>query len=96
VKLLEEPALKAIGEKHGKTPAQVLIRWQLQRGVAVIPKSVTPARIKKNFAVFDFNLSEEEMSDIGKFECGGRLILPLVAGKPRDGAHPHFPFHIPF
>ena len=75
---------------------QVLIRWQLQRGVAVIPKSVTPARIKKNFAVFDFNLSEEEMGDIGKFECGGRLILPLVAGKPRDGAHPHFPFHIPF
>ena len=62
----------------------------------VIPKSVTPSRIEENAKVFDFELSAEDMSTIESFECNGRIILPMLNGKPRDGAHPHFPFNIEF
>lgn len=96
VELLKEPKLKEIGQKYRKTPAQVLIRWQIQRGVVVIPKSVTPARIEQNGQVFDFNLGDVEMKHINSFNCNERMILPMVDGKPRDGAHPHFPFNIEF
>jgi len=74
----------------------VLIRWQVQRGVIVIPKSVTPARIEENANIFDFQLSVEEMKEIESFDCNGRLIQPMLEGKPRDAAHPHFPFHLEF
>ena len=96
VELLKEPKLKEIGQKYEKTPAQVLIRWQIQRGVVVIPKSVTPARIEQNGKVFDFKLGEVEMKHIASFECNGRIILPMDNGKPRDGDHPHFPFNIKY
>ena len=62
----------------------------------VIPKSVTPSRIEENANIFDFELSAEDMSTIEGFECNGRIILPMLNGKPRDGAHPHFPFNIEF
>merc|ERR1712172_88588 len=94
--LLDDPKIKAIASKHSKSPAQVLIRWQVQRGVIVIPKSVTPARIEENANIFDFKLSAEEMKEMESFDCNGRLIVPMVDGKPRDAAHPHFPFHIQF
>ena len=88
--LLDDPKIKAIATKHSKSPAQVLIRWQVQRGVIVIPKSVTLTRIEENANVFDFQLSVEEMKEIESFDCNGRLILPLW------NAHPHFPFHLQF
>merc|ERR1712156_1266249 len=66
------------------------------RSVIVIPKSVTPTRIEENANIFDFQLSEDEMKEIESFECNGRLIVPMVGDKPRDAAHPHFPFHLEF
>jgi len=93
--LLEHTDLKAVAEKHGKTAAQVALRWQLQRGVAVIPKSVTPARIEQNLAVHDFELSAEEMAKLNALDQGqkGRMVCPRDStGQFRDRAHPHFPF----
>ena len=61
-KLLAEPTLLNIGEQYGKTPAQIIIRWHLQNNLIVIPKSVTPERIRENSEVADFELSSEEMA----------------------------------
>ena len=76
--------------------AQVILKWQIQRGVIVIPKSVTPSRIEENGKLFDFTLSEEDMKTLASFECNGRVVIPMLDGKPRDAAHPHFPFNIEF
>ncbi|WP_260284399.1 aldo/keto reductase [Peribacillus aracenensis] len=62
--LLEEPTINHIAKKHGKSSAQVLIRWHLQHDLVVIPKSITPSRIKENAEVFDFSLSLNEMNQI--------------------------------
>ena len=58
---------------HSRTPAQVVIRWHLQLGNVVIPKSVTPARIEENFEVFDFQLSAGEMEAIKELDAGKRI-----------------------
>ena len=71
--LLSNPAVAAVAEAHGKTPAQVLIRWHIQLGNIVIPKSVTPERIVSNFDVFDFQLSEQDMASISSLGDGTRL-----------------------
>lgn len=60
----DEPALKPLMKTHGKTAAQILIRWSLQRGFVPLPKSVTESRIKENSEVFDFELSDEEMKSL--------------------------------
>jgi len=71
--LLQEPTLAEIGRKHGKTPAQVVLRWHLDLGLVVIPKSVTPARIRENIEVFDFKLHAEDLAAIAKLNIGKRL-----------------------
>ncbi|MDA3630116.1 aldo/keto reductase [Saccharopolyspora sp. WRP15-2] len=70
--MLRESTLTDIAERHGKSPAQVVIRWHLQLGNIVIPKSVTPARIQQNIDVFDFALSEDEMTAIAGLDRGLR------------------------
>ncbi|TDD41758.1 aldo/keto reductase [Nonomuraea terrae] len=71
--LLEDPALELLSRKCGRTPGQIVIRWHLQMGHVVIPKSVTPARIKENIGVFDFVLDQEDMAAISAMNRGQRL-----------------------
>lgn len=66
--MFELPELKAIGDKYGKTPAQVILRWHLQRGIVVIPKSTHVERMEENFNVFDFELADEDMSVIAALD----------------------------
>lgn len=65
--------IQALAAKYQKTPAQIVIRWHLDRGLIVIPKSVTPSRIHENFDVFDFRLEKEELSQIQSLDSGTRL-----------------------
>ncbi|XP_045456758.1 aldo-keto reductase family 1 member B1-like [Melitaea cinxia] len=88
--LLEDPLLKTIAEKYNKTPAQILIRYAIDRGLIVIPKSVTKSRIIHNFNVFDFQLTVDDIKTIGSLECNGRLC------SMGDDHHPDFPFHDEF
>jgi 2,5-diketo-D-gluconate reductase A len=69
---LENPTITGIAEAHGKTPAQVMLRWHIQKGVQVIPKSIKPARIAENIDVFDFELSADELTQIDALDTGVR------------------------
>jgi 2,5-diketo-D-gluconate reductase A len=66
--LLTDPVVAKVAAKHGKTPAQAIIRWHLDLGLIVIPKSVTPARIAQNFEVFDFTLDAEDLAAIAALD----------------------------
>jgi 2,5-diketo-D-gluconate reductase A len=70
--LLQNPVLKDIGKRHGKTAAQVILRWHIQLGLVVFPKSVNPARIRENIDIFDFKLSHEDMGAIAELDAGQR------------------------
>ena len=67
-----QPAINAIAAAHGKTPAQVMIRWHLQEGRSAIPKSVRPERIAENFDVFDFELTPAELEALDALDTGVR------------------------
>jgi diketogulonate reductase-like aldo/keto reductase len=71
--LLADPTIGRIAQAHGKDPAQVVLRWHLQRGTVVIPKSVTPSRIRSNLDAVGFALSEDDMAAIAGLERGERL-----------------------
>jgi 2,5-diketo-D-gluconate reductase A len=71
--LLTHPTITGVAERCGRTPAQVVIRWHIQLGNIVIPKSVNPKRIASNFDVFDFELSSNEMASISSLDDGNRL-----------------------
>jgi 2,5-diketo-D-gluconate reductase A len=64
--------LAALGRKHGKSPAQIVLRWHVQAGLSVIPKSVTPSRIRENIDVFDFSLDADDLAAIAALETGER------------------------
>jgi 2,5-diketo-D-gluconate reductase A len=70
--LLRDPTMEEIASRHQRTPAQVALRWHIQLGNVVIPKSVTPSRIEENFRIFDFELSDDEMRRIGELDAGKR------------------------
>lgn len=76
--LLDDPKLKEVAIKYKKTPAQVLLRYQIDRGCITIPKSVTKSRIQQNFEIFDFSLSKEDMEYLDTFDCNGRFV-PMSA-----------------
>jgi diketogulonate reductase-like aldo/keto reductase len=69
---LEDPTLREIAEQHGKSTAQVMLRWHLQEKRSAIPKSVKPARIAENFNVFDFELTQDEIATIDELDTGVR------------------------
>jgi diketogulonate reductase-like aldo/keto reductase len=71
--VLNDPVVKEIAKAHGKTAAQVILRWHLQTGVITIPKSVTPSRIKENFDVFDFELTAEDMEKMTALDRNLRI-----------------------
>ncbi|RCI78571.1 aldo/keto reductase [Brucella anthropi] len=75
-KILENATLKAIAEKHGKSVAQIILRWHIETGNIVIPKSVTPARIKENFDIFDFRLNGTDHDAITKLDKADGRIGP--------------------
>ena len=70
--LLQEGLLREIASSYDRTTAQVVLRWHIQLGNVVIPKSVTPSRIEENFRIFDFSLSEQEMQAIEQLDAGQR------------------------
>lgn len=69
---LRSPVVREIAERHERTPSQIVLRWHLQLGVVAIPRSVTPQRIAENFAVFDFELDEQEMDRLRALDAGTR------------------------
>jgi 2,5-diketo-D-gluconate reductase A len=71
--LLEDETIVAIAERHDKTPAQAILRWHLQLGNVVFPKSVTPARIRENIEIFDFELLDAEMAEFERLDRGERI-----------------------
>ncbi|KAL7063009.1 hypothetical protein AAHC03_0111 [Spirometra sp. Aus1] len=84
---LTEPYVKAIADAHHKTPAQVLIRHAIQRGICVIPKSTNPERVRSNFEVFDFELTDAEMRTLNTSGRQKRLFDVTIWK-----AHPEYPF----
>ena len=73
--IFTHPVLTAIGQKYGKSAAQVALRWNVQRGVAVIPKSVHKERMEHNLAIWDFQLSDGDMAEIAKLDIGHSEIV---------------------
>ncbi|CAH1269910.1 AKR1B10 [Branchiostoma lanceolatum] len=85
--LMDDPSVVAIAKKYGKSAAQVLIRYQLDRGVSVIPKSVTPSRIQANFDIMNFSLSKEDLASLGQLDRKLRYVGANLFVK-----HKFFPF----
>jgi D-xylose reductase len=78
---LELPVVRKAAQRHGKTPSQVLLRWGVQRGTAVIPKSTRPERLRENLAIFNFELSADEMNAIRALDRNRRFNDPAVFGE---------------
>jgi 2,5-diketo-D-gluconate reductase A len=84
--VLDDPTIKQVAEKVGKTTAQVVLRWHVQRGDIVFPKSVTPSRMKENFELFDFELASEDVEEIAALDKGE---------EGRTGPHPDTFAYVP-
>ena len=84
--VLGDPAITAVAERLGRTPAQVTLRWHVQRGDIIFPKSTTPSRIQENFELFDFELTEDDMVGISALDRGEQ---------GRTGGHPDTMDYVP-
>jgi 2,5-diketo-D-gluconate reductase A len=71
--VLDDPVIERLAETHDKTTGQVTLRWHIQLGNIVFPKSVTPERIEENFDIFDFHLTDDEMAEIEQLDAGERI-----------------------
>jgi len=76
--VLEQAVVCAAAQRHGKTPAQVVLRWGIQRGTAVVAKTSRPERLVENLALFDFELATDEMAAISALNCNRRFNDPGV------------------
>uniref|UniRef100_A0A2K5QZS3 Aldo-keto reductase family 1 member A1 n=1 Tax=Cebus imitator TaxID=2715852 RepID=A0A2K5QZS3_CEBIM len=98
--VLEEPVVLALAEKYSQSPAQILLRWQAQRKVICIPKSITPSQILQNIKVFDFTFGSEEMKQPNVLNKNWQRIVSVltVDGKRvlRGAGHPLYPFNDPY
>nr|KAG5708375.1 hypothetical protein BaRGS_034406 [Batillaria attramentaria] len=87
--ILVNPVIAEIAKKHNRTPAQVVLRWCLQRGLCIVPKSCTPTRIQENYQIFDFTLSEDDMKGLSSLNKNKRLVTFETA---KD--LPEYPFQL--
>ena len=72
--LIQEPLFTQLGEKYNKTNAQIILRWHIQEGTIVFPRTMNPVHMKENFEIFDFELSDDEMNEIRKLDSGKRFF----------------------
>jgi len=87
--VLDNPVIQEIATKYKKSPSQVCIRYCIDRGLIVIPKSVTATRIKENFDVNDFKLSNDDLKNLNNLnKPNGRIVFAEMCSH-----HPNFPFH---
>lgn len=85
--LFEEPAVLAAAQAHGRTPAQIVLRWQVQQeGVVAIPRTTRPERLRENLAIFDFSLSESEMAAISRLRVANERICDYDFSPKWDAA----------
>jgi len=91
---LEDQTVKDIAKKHGKTPAQVLLRFLLQHGIAVIPKSTNVDRLKQNIDVFDFELGTVEMRRLESLDKGEKGRTFTMKAFPGVEKHPESEFYV--
>lgn len=75
-KVISDPVIKKIADKHKKTPAQVILRWHMENGIIAIPKSITPSRIQENIQIFDFKMDADDMGAIEKLDQKNGRIGP--------------------
>lgn len=85
--IFDNPVLRRIGQRYGKTPAQVVLRWLTQQGICAIPKSVHEERLRENHNIADFSLDDGDMHDIRAMDTGGPLILDVDT--PEEATRPH-------
>jgi diketogulonate reductase-like aldo/keto reductase len=77
--LLNEPVFTQLGQKYGKTNAQIILRWHIQMGHVVFPKTTNPAHMQENIDIFDFALTDDEMTQIAALDCGKRFFHMSLA-----------------
>lgn len=88
--IFNNPILVEIGEKYGKSPAQVILRWQMQEGIVAIPKSVRRERMEQNFDIFDFELSAEDIASVKTLNTDQSLIFDPRKVEHVEGLLTHF------